>query len=650
MKLNVWIGMIAFSVISAQSSIPGNRWINLQFRDWEGHFTGDFQSRERQLVGAEFNGQSHRRAFFEEIRFGGDGHIYHPNLYQFAFNVALGLNQSAITRAGETDPYSKDAGFVRDVIYQSIILPKKPYNVLLAFNRKYRRLNNNFFEDVESYTKRWTTRSSWRNKSMSIQGGLSSDNREEYFGDRQIRVEEKRLDLTGNWGDRKSLNGSFRGGYTHSLREDVGLYSSDQRNTMIQTNVIYPFNEIGTKAVSTSLMYNSILSTDDILNVTWNVGGRTTLPRRITTSGQYSFQYYQNGNSITRNHTWQANVSHALYESLFSTADLNLNYFIEDTYQRSEFQFPLKTNYRKNLPVGRLTMNFGWQPNQEFIISENGTILDASQPHNFGDQLTLLLSTENILEESITVTSLDELILYTRDVDFLVQPYGSGFEISRIPGSAIPDSVTVLVHYSVLGKPTQQTHYTFWTYGIGYSYQSYWGLIMGFTGSSSRYPESQFEGFSTQDEKHDETWFLNIDYSPFNLEIKQERSDSKLTPYTVTSVSLNGILGSFLSQYLMVSTDYSWQDLPLRDDHQEIQNLVLEGFRRFSRSIRGKISWGRRSINGTLNDLVEEKWLAVVKYETRKTAISLNYSWSRNTLMSDRELDKKMFLEINVKP
>ncbi|MFQ6614266.1 MAG: hypothetical protein ACE5D1_05425, partial [Fidelibacterota bacterium] len=165
-----------------------------------------------------------------------------------------------------------------------------------------------------------------------------------------------------------------------------------------------------------------------------------------------------------------------------------------------------------------------------------------------------------------------------------------------------------------------------------------------------RYPASSFEGFSAQDDKRENAWFLNVDYAPFKLEVKRESSDSRLTPYTITSVTLNGILGSFLSQYLMVSTDYSWQELPLRNDHQEIQNLVLEGFRRFSRSIRAKLSWGRRSINGTLNDLVEEQWLAVVKYKTRNTIISLDYSWSRNTLMRDRELDKKMFLEVTITP
>ncbi|RMF06548.1 MAG: hypothetical protein D6762_09245 [Candidatus Neomarinimicrobiota bacterium] len=636
------------AVLSAQ--LPEKRWLSLRLNQWEGHFTGDFQAKERNLVSAEFNGHSSRNSLREEVRLDGTGYVYHPNLYQFAYGLGLGLNQNAIYRSHESSPYSQDSGWVRDVLYQSLLLPQKPYRLYLGYMKKYRRLDNNFFEDVESHSRQWSWRTGYRQPSWNVQTSYSSENREEFFGDRRVTLKEKRLLVTGGWGDRKTVNGSLQGGMTHSFREEKGLYTSDLTNWTFQGNLIIPFDEIGEKAITSSLLLNTITGDNDLTNISWNNTARTKLRRRLYGHTSYAFRYYDSGTSLLRTHTLQAGLNHQLYESLFSTVDGLLDLYGEPHSRRMEGKLPLQMNYKKHLPVGLLTANLGWTPNREWITYDGGMLLDQEMTHRFADGMTVLLTEPHILPGSIQVVSETGLIPFQVDYDYRVQAYGQGFEITRIPGGAIPDSALVLIRYQVEASPHQTVGYTHWSYGIGYSYQSWWGLQVGFTGSSLRLNTHSGGEFSIQDEKQDGTWYLKVDYSPFQGEITREFSTSKLTPYTRTTCRIRGIKGSHLSQYISLNYQISWEELPLRHDHQQIQFGNLEVFRRLSRALRGRISYGRRRIRGSLNDIQEEKWQAVLKYESRQVAVSLFYNYNHNLLFDSKELDQRWYLVVDLTP
>ncbi|NOZ75377.1 MAG: hypothetical protein GXO90_08385 [FCB group bacterium] len=115
----------------------GAKLLSFQLRDYNGRFTGDFQWKDRRIKGAVYNGESIRSAFFEELQFTGDGSIYHPNLFNFSIDAGLGFNQSQIVWSGEKNPYSKDKGFFRDMMFQGMFLQKKPYNINMSYRKKF---------------------------------------------------------------------------------------------------------------------------------------------------------------------------------------------------------------------------------------------------------------------------------------------------------------------------------------------------------------------------------------------------------------------------------------------------------------------------------------------------------------------------------
>lgn len=626
------------------------RLLTFQLGDYSGHFTGDFQWKDRRIKGSVYNGESIRRAFFEELKFNGNGSIYHPNLFNYFIDMGLGFNQSQITWSGEKNPYSKDKGFFRDMMFRGVFLQKKPYNIIMSYRKNFRQLNNNFFEDSYNYTHNWQVQTRWQNPYFPVNFGYSSDTRDEYYGPRYIYIAEKRFDYTGGWGKRDQTFGDLRLSHLNLQRTEKGLYDIRQKNTTLQTSLTVPSESDKIKGVRSSVFANYITGSDSITTVNWTTTTGFNPRKNLWSKFNYSYRYYDTNGRGVNSHQVAAELGHQLYLSLESTLNIQYNRYLEKGFDKIEWRPNLGWKYTKRLPKGQLDANYKIQPRRENIYSEQGFQQRGEWVVMFDQLLPVLIPQNDVILSSIEVISLDRTITYVPNLDYQVLPYGTSAEIQRLPGSAIPDSVDVIVLYLFQGSPSQEIRYTFRTYGLSYKVLDFWGMVIGFKGFTAYYPEMIQTTWSRQDPRKVSKWYLKAEYSPLKFEFNHETSTSKITPYTKTSFSVNGIIGSYVNQYLLMRTQIGQQILPLRNDNQKYNNFNVEYFRRLARSLRLSVSFGQRRIKGLLNDLDERKFQVALKYSTRSVVVDINYQFATNTFFTEKETNKKCNIGIIVNP
>jgi len=642
----VWF-LTMVSIMWAQ--IPSYRLFEYRLKGYEIRLSTDIQKRDRSISGATFNGESTRSTNFQELELRWDGSVYHPNLLVYSLTTNLGLNQNRMMRAGESDPYSKDRGFFHDYALRGILLQKKPYSILVGYHRKYRRLNNNFYEDTEDYSRRWSLQGSWRNPWVPFSTEYSNDKRQEFYGNREINVAEKRWGLSGGWGSRQEPNGSFRLNRTQVHRYEKELYDILLKNTTLTTNFTYPFDEVGRNVYQTSLFGSQIVGTDSIVNITWNHMGRMELRKNLNGSANYSYRFYETRSSRSQNHTFRTGMQHQLYLSLTTNAELQWNEYIESSYQKRDLIGTVNWDYTKKLPVGRLFGKLGYEPHGERIRSDRGIQRWGEFYHNFSHLPSAVIPQKGVVEESIEVYNIEGTVTYVLQLDYQVFPYGTTFIIQRVPGSAIPDSAEVMIRFLYEGNTFEKTNYTLWNYGLTYEFQSFWGIVVGFSGVSARYPDRTAVTWFTQDERRDVSWFCRVNYPPFNLDLKREASNSKITPYENWSATVDGILGSYLSQYLLARAQFGTQILPLRDDRQKFSSVLLRYFRRLSRNLRAEVSWQQRSVQGSLNELIERKWDVILKYDHTKVSFSIEYYLVDTQFFEELEYSQQWVASISIR-
>ncbi|MFH1851504.1 MAG: hypothetical protein ABIA75_04100 [Candidatus Neomarinimicrobiota bacterium] len=643
------IAAVAPCLLTAQQ-LPMVKLFQYRITDYELHFTGDFQSKLRRIEDASYNGRSRRQALREVLEIGGDGSIYHPNLMVYSLALDAGLNQNLFSWAGPQQSQSTDRGFFRNVTFQSVLFSKKPLSMSLGYLRKYRQLNNDFFQDSEDLTRRANLNATWRNRRLPLSFGYTTDQREEYFGSRQVLVDEERYSLSGAWGGLESFRGNVRANHSQIHRREIGLYDIQIENTTVQSGFSLPLGANRRNSYQASLYGNNIVGTDTVTSITWNNRIQQELGRNLRSTAQYNYQYYLNSGTVAQTHRLNSNLQHQLYLSLTSTAGINWEFYQEDAYRKRDLEYRLGWEYTKKLPAGRLSANLEYKPHWTEINSDQGVTRRGEITHNFSESVSLLLPVSGVVPGTVEISDLTGLINYLNEFDYNIYEVGTTVEIQRTPVSAIPDSVDILVRFVYTGERTETTAYDNLSYGVTYQYQSFWGLIAGYKGNSINYSGVSPVSFYSYDERRDHNWFLKLDYNPLMLELTRESSDSRITPYTNTTLSLNGILGSYLSQYLMAQVQVGVQELPLRDDSQEFNRIVMEYFRRLSRNLKAQVSWGQREIRGSMNDLREQKWQGTVRYEVRKLTANLQYEYSERKFFREKEQDSRWSLSIDIRP
>ncbi len=624
------------------------KWVTFQLNSWKAELGSESESRIRQLSGIRYAGESQRNDFQEELTIAGQGSVYHPNLLSYFINATVGLQQGNFDISGSSYPGTRNAGFVQNLNFQTQILSQKPLTVGAAIYRNSQLKEDSFFDNNKTSLERETVQVNWNNLSFPMTFNYSQSDQKEFLGIREIHETKDQANLGGSFGNRDSFNGNFRITKTDKQREEKTLGTKTFDNLNIQSSLHYPLAKGSKNKVSNSINLTRLNSIDSTLLFNTN----TTFAYRITPainsrSSVLSSHRVYNGNR-SKNYQVKTDFSHRLFSSLQSEFGIEAIRFTDDAYQKRSFQYSAATTYRKNLRQGRLNIDLSLIPKWERVEADSG-------PLRHGQLLTPVSGFSPVWVQQIgiqpgSIEIYDELneIQYEEQLDYDVLLTESFLQIQRVPGSAIPDSAVIQVYYIYEGEASYSTEHDVYGYGIKYSFQDFWGIEFGYTGTTSKYPTYATDSRQSIDPFHSHQWFLDLDYQPFNVNFDYEMSTSRITPFNLTSFSIDGLYGSFANQYLVGRFQYSRQNLIAQNDQINQAQFHLEYFRRLSRNIRIQFVWGYRNVEGSLNNLQENKLRATFQYTHRKLKAKIILSQLVTNLYEESDTSRKGVLQLSI--
>ncbi|MFG0251584.1 MAG: hypothetical protein ACF8NJ_01770 [Phycisphaerales bacterium JB038] len=261
--------------------------------------------------------------------------------------------------------------------------------------------------------------------------------------------------------------------------------------------------------------------------------------RTFQTRYDYSYEENERGGVSQRNQQASAGLRHQLFESLLTNADIGASRLeVTDTDFTSEERFgSVSFDYTKKVPLGEfnsgLTMRLSRQED-----SEQGTDVQVlDQARSFDNSDRILFNRRNFIANSLVLTDLSGLIIYTAGLDYDVTVTGDLVEIRRILGGLIAPNQTVLLDYRIGPEPANTTDTV--VYGVNARYDFQEGPMTGL-GFYIRYTD--------QDQSRDtlaqggladndvETLVYGTEYRYWRLyfQAEQESRDSTLSPFDAT--------------------------------------------------------------------------------------------------------------------
>jgi len=650
MKRVVWLlwGIFGATMASAQQPEPAPfRW---RITDYRGTISGDYRIRNRSFDQSSIQGEYNRGITRGSIEMDSRGSIYHPLFFDYLLNLDIGYNQSSVSRKSRIGQWEFDRGISRNILFQGRALSQKPINFTLEYLRQHQQLNREIFYIVNSFTRRFGARLNYRNQILP--GSLSYTNSltRNFYSSREISAIEKRVGLSANHGVYRQVNGRINLSYSDYKRVDEGFYRSNQHYFKVRHALQIPFDSDRNNIIYSNALFTNITGTRDFTTFFWNGRSFSKITESFTNSNRVTYRKSITPDAEYNAQTIASQLNHQLYESLMSSIELTYRRLNEQGFLRQTVSPKVGLNYQKSLPVGRLQLTASVNPNWVYFRDYENQPVTEEIYRSFGEENPVFLSRKNILEQSIEILGPSRLILYIPEQDYTIQPYGNTFQILRLPGSQISDSVEVIIRYKFMADAQQRAQYHLWNYGISYRFHRRLDFVVGYSGYVSRYESLADVNWWNSDEKDVNRLYLQLGYRPFSFDMSRETSNSSITPYTTNTIALSGVLGSYLKQYLLGRGQLMWQKLPLRDAEQKQTYYTVEYFRKISRQFSLKAAWHERSISGDLNQFREEKWTGVIKYRIPQATFNLEYNYYKNKFFNSRETNQRWTFSLVLNP
>lgn len=141
-----------------------------------------------------------------------------------------------------------------------------------------------------------------------------------------------------------------------------------------------------------------------------------------------------------------AGLSHHLYESLTTSADVRLDKSESDLTESTTRTGDLRMQYRKRVPAGRLMSTFAAKYIDTHEESEGLAEIVNDEPHTFGLG-AVLLGNPAVLPGSVVITDATGVTVFVEGIDYLLLPRGVLTEVVRLGAGGIPPNETILADY-----------------------------------------------------------------------------------------------------------------------------------------------------------------------------------------------------------
>jgi hypothetical protein len=174
----------------------------------------------------------------------------------------------------------------------------------------------------------------------------------------------------------------------------------------------------------------------------------------------------------TDEHTLESELSHQLYNNLFTSARLFGSSLNSDNLDETRWRTELRGDYNKQ------DLLFGGAVNAGLTVSYQETDRDSSfglvevidEPHVVTLGGMIILNQRFIISATTIVTNSDGTLVYTEGIDYLVFALPEDLtQLQVIPGGRISIDETILVSYKAQALPSQKFSTTFTKFNLGFN-------------------------------------------------------------------------------------------------------------------------------------------------------------------------------------
>ncbi len=621
--------------------------INFQLQKVELHFEGEKYTRDRKIESAISNGINSQGKFREEIHMTTLGNIYHPDLFKFSLMTNVGLIQSSLPE-DNSNPDKLDKGTLTDLVFQGNLLRKKMVNLTAYYNRRFQHLNRIIFNDALLNERGWGVALYLRHNAYPLTLEYSENNSKENFRNRFIYLDENRLSLQLNVRPVEYVRSRLSVVHTIADRTEVGLYQQNITNTTINYNNIIRTSDNSKQLCRYNFYFNLIDRGEPVKTFRMGLEYRINY-KKFDWFGRQTYSEYEATALSSSNNQLEIGFTHQLYNSLQTDFQVFHKLDTQTGGHQNIKGMHLELIYRKLLPYGKLVGDFGVHPNWDISSSETGAINRIKLRHQFSLQNPFAIPYQNVIEESIFITSEDGLHEYVKEADYRIIAAGDLFQLLRLPGSMMPDSQVVLIQFDQIRDQDIEAYYIYMNYSLTYRIQSSYMLNFGYSGNRSRYDTQNVNMWWTFDEKTVHTLFLRFNRSQFTFDCDWKTSSSSIIPFTTASVSARNVFGSYISHYLILGVRASRMQYPLNQDVIWQQMYNAEYFRRVGRHFKFKVSWTRQITKGKFNDLKDTGIDLIAKYDTRKLICIATVEYTTINFFDEYQTDLQYSFKVNMR-
>lgn len=405
-------------------------------------FIYEFDNEKQINPGVNFESQRHE--FRERLDIETRGWIYHPNFWQYDFDLKPEWAQRM--EEDNTNKGSKSV-FLQGYFLNTTFLPYKPYSLSL-FGRKQNIPALSAFSkvsdtDIESfgaslnlsYPVLPTTLSFVRNKEERTGFYSSKEDNKNWRLQSRHRKGSSATQLNGSYEEIRSSSEGV-------LSSVDSLSGSIDNNYSLEEKKISFRTALSQRLTDRNTVSNSTFQFNEDIN--WEHR------KNLTTNYYVTYNANTSGDAFSDSRNLGARLKHLLYENL--TTDLSAGIEKKEFTGGSEnnYKGQLAFNYRRPIPWGTFGANMG------FTYELRSKSFDQDFIPVIDEPLALIGYNYSYLEkkyadiETVKVTDISGTKIYIKNLDYEVDEINYFARIRRLVGSDIADGEQVLVSYSYL--------------------------------------------------------------------------------------------------------------------------------------------------------------------------------------------------------
>jgi hypothetical protein len=453
------------------------------------------------------------------------GSVYHPNLMTYVLDSRLGVSQ---WQSG-TPEEPPSVGLIADVHFLSTFLREKPYPFGFQFDR------HDGFQKYSVFDRARVTETALGGDArlkndviplqVSVRQSWKDEEQENRASSQDALVLRAGVDNTSTDSDH-----IVRADYTYSDfdRQTRGLFTHQGVSHEARLSDSLKLGD-GNR-LSSTLHYLNMTGTirEDAADVAEHI--QVSLPWRLNGQASYGLHGVWNSPEESVANSGRVQLSHQLYESLTSTLGLDASLTTASAYRQTTLGPDLDLRYRKQIPIGRLTLDYRLDTQLEDREVDARTVSIVDERHVLEDGVVTLLDFPRVDRLSIFVTDESGTQVYLVDIDYMVTEIAGRTQLRRIPGRGIPDAGRVLVDYAVTSDPSFRSFLLSHSAGLRCDLFDQ-KLALYYRYRSQRYPYSVAAEALSLDAVDDHVVGLALNLPPLACSAEYEHHGSSILPY-----------------------------------------------------------------------------------------------------------------------